>query len=213
MKIVEASLNVTLRIIITVDIKSMCDLFRHLFLLLDLLHRLHPEGCVDHELNVVSILLDSHTILNNLVTEWDCDGCWDSPNVGLFDQSCTLTWELDNLALTVHDSISYTLRLLKFITHFAMSVDTATVLVVPIAEVLPIALVGKEGCIHPPLNRYTHAVCGQHCPDPVPTQERSCEAHVELDKLLAIDVNRADQEDILYLRREGDEGRLLPPFG
>ena len=101
MKIVEASLNVTLRIIITVDIKSMCDLFRHLFLLLDLLHRLHPEGCVDHELNVVSILLDSHTILKNLVTEWNCDGCWDSPNVGLFDQSCTLTWELDKLALTV----------------------------------------------------------------------------------------------------------------
>ena len=97
---IEASLNVTLRIIITVDIKSICDLFHQFFLLLDLLHRLHPEAYVDHELNG-SLLLDSHTILNNRDREWDCDGCWDSPKVGLFHQSCTLTWELDKLALTV----------------------------------------------------------------------------------------------------------------
>ena len=126
----------------------MRDLFRHLFSLLDLLHHLHPEGCVDHELNVVLFLLDFHTILNMCNREWDCDGCWNSPNVGLFDQSCTLRWELDKLALTIHDSISRTLLLLEFVTHFAMSVDAATVLVVRIAQVLPIALVCKEGCEH-----------------------------------------------------------------
>jgi hypothetical protein len=38
-----------------------------------------------------------------------------SPSEDLFGQSCTLAWELDNLALTVQDSISYTLLLLEFL--------------------------------------------------------------------------------------------------
>ena len=114
-------------------------------LLLDPYHRLHPEGCVHHELNVVLFLRNFHTILIRNDDEWNCDGCLNSPSEGLFDQSCTLTWELDNLALTVHNFISHTLLLHEFVTHFAMSCDAATVLAVILAQVLPKAPVCKEG--------------------------------------------------------------------
>ena len=123
----------------------MCDLYHIFLLLLDLCHRLHPEGCVHHELNVVLFLHDFHTIIIRNDGEWDCDGCLNSPSEGLFDQSCTLTWELDKLALTVHNSISRTLLLLEFVTHFVMSCDAATVLAVLRALVIPKAPVCKEG--------------------------------------------------------------------
>ena len=86
----------------------MCDLYHLFLLLLKLRNRLHPEGCVRHELNVVLYLLDLHTIIIRNNGEWDCDGCLNSPSEGLFNHSCTLAWELDKLALTVHDSISLT---------------------------------------------------------------------------------------------------------
>ena len=123
----------------------MCDLYHLSLLLLKLRNRLHPEGYVHHELNVFLFLLDIHTILFRNDGEWDCDGCLNSPNGGLFDQSCTLAWELDKLALTVHDSILHTLLLLESVTHFAMSCDPATVLVVFVAQVLPKVPVRKEG--------------------------------------------------------------------
>ena len=124
----------------------MCDLYHLSLLLLDLCHRIHTEGHVHHELNVLLFIRDGHTILIHSYGEWDCDGCLNSPNGGLFDQSCTLAWELDKLALTVHDSISHThLLLLEFVTHFVMSCDPATVLVVRHAQVLPKAPVHKEG--------------------------------------------------------------------
>ena len=63
----------------------MCDLYRLFLLLLKLQNRLHPEGCVHHELNVVLYLLDLHTILIGNNDEWDCDGCLNSPREGLFD--------------------------------------------------------------------------------------------------------------------------------
>ena len=116
----------------------MCDLYHLLLLLLKLRNRLHPEGFVRHELNVLFFLRDVHTILFRNDSAWDCYGCRNPLSEGLFDQSCTLAWKLDKLALTVHDSISLTrLLLLEFVTHFAMSCDPATVLVVCRAQVLP----------------------------------------------------------------------------
>ncbi len=143
-----APLKASLGIVISVDIPStMCDLYHLFLLLLELPHCLHPEGFVHHELNVVFFLHDAHTINNCSDGEWDCDGCLNSPSPseGLFNQTCTLTRELDKLALTVHDSISHTLLLLESITHFAMSCDAATVLVVLHALVVPNAPVHKEG--------------------------------------------------------------------
>ena len=93
----------------------MCDLYHLSLLLLDLRHRIHTEGHVHHELNVLLFIRDGHTILIHSYGEWDCDGCLNSPSEDLFGQSCTLAWELDNLALTVQDSISYTLLLLEFL--------------------------------------------------------------------------------------------------
>ncbi len=141
------TLEETFGIVISVDIPStMCeDLYPLPLLLLDLCLRLHPEDHVHHELNVLLLLRDVHSILFRNNVEWDCDGCLNSPSEDLFDQSCTLTWELDNLALTVNDSISHTLLLLEFITHFAMRCDAAAVLAVLRALVLPIAPVCKEG--------------------------------------------------------------------
>ncbi len=124
----------------------MCDLDHLSLLLLELRNRLHPEGFVHHELNVLLFLRDVHTILFRNDGELDCDGCLNSPSEDLFDQSCTLAWKLDKLALTVHDSISRTrLLLLEFVTHFVMSFDPATVVVVLFAQVLPKAPVCKEG--------------------------------------------------------------------
>ena len=123
----------------------MCDLYHLFLLLLDLCHHLHPEGYVHHELNVVLFLRKVHTILFRNDGEWDCYGCLNSPSEGLFHKTCTLIWELDKLALTIHNSISRTLLLLEFVTHFAMSCDAATVLAVLCALVLPIAPVCKEG--------------------------------------------------------------------
>jgi len=133
-------------IVISIDIIStMCDLYHLFLLLLKLQNCLHPEGCVHHELNVVLYLLDLHTIIIRNNGEWDFDGCLNSPSEGLFDQSCTLAWELDKLALTVHNSILHTLLLLEFVTHFAMSCDAATVLFVLHTQVFPKAPVCKEG--------------------------------------------------------------------
>ena len=59
-----APLNVTLRIVISKDIISfMYDLYHLLLLLLELPHRLHPEGNVQHELNVFYFFCDVHTTL------------------------------------------------------------------------------------------------------------------------------------------------------
>ena len=147
-----APLNATLRIVISKDIISfMYDLYHLSLLLLELPHRLHPEGNVQHELNVFYFFSDVHTTLFQSDGEWDCVGCRNIPSIGLFYQSCTLAREVNKLALTVHNSTSHTLLLLEFVTHFVMSNDVATVLGVLCAQVLLIAPVCKKGCVHPPV--------------------------------------------------------------
>ncbi len=143
-----APLNASLGILFSVDHPSfMYDLYHLSLFLLKLPHCLHPEGYVQHELNVVLYICDFHTTLICNDGKWDCDGSWNNSLEGLFDQSCILARarELDKLALTVHDSTSHTLFLLGSVTHFGISYDAATVLVVLHALVLPIAPVCKEG--------------------------------------------------------------------
>ena len=69
-----APLNATLRIVISKDIISfMYDLYHLSLLLLELPHRLHPEGNVQHELNVfyffsvMFIPLSSEVTANGIV--------------------------------------------------------------------------------------------------------------------------------------------------
>jgi len=66
-------------------------------------HFSFSKGYVQHELNVVLYIRDFHTTLIRNDGKWDCDGSWSNSLEGLFDQFCTLSRELDKLALTVHD--------------------------------------------------------------------------------------------------------------
>ena len=140
-------LQTAVRIDIIEDFPTLCVHLRCILLLVKLIHRIHLEGwCVHSNLNLVRV--NCHTTIFGVHR---CDGSYDAcrntPNTHLHDQPHALTWELDELDFTIHNSMStmITLLFLELVPHFGMSRDAATVHSAHLAQVLPQALVPKEG--------------------------------------------------------------------